>query len=164
MSSSRRGLYAPHLPTLRAIIEELGVPELKEIARQPGVSAVYRLTVFHHDGRARDTVSTLVHRPTQPNRLETVVRLMFDGKPLVHNVTLAHYEHFVGVLNTVRFDVLADQPDLPPYGADLWLLERAAGSFTRSVVLAPALATGAYAQLVAAVRADLSEALREVRA
>lgn len=163
MTRYDRGLYAPHLPTLRAIIDALRLPELKDIARQPGVSGAYRLTMFHHDGRARDTVSTLIHSPMGGNRLETVVRLMFDGKPLVHNIPLARYEHFVGVLSTVRFDALRDQPDLPPYGVDLWLLERAAGSFLNSVVLAPDRADGSYATLVAAVRADLPEALREVR-
>lgn len=163
MTRFDRSLYAPHLPTLRAIIDDLQVPDLKDIARQPGVSGVYRLTVFHHDGRARDTVSTLIHRPSSGNRLETVVRLMFGGKPLVYNVSPARYEHFVGVLSSVRFDALRDQPDLPPYGVDLWLLERAAGSFVKSVVLAPERADGDYAALVSAIRADLPEALREVR-
>ena len=89
--------------------------------------------------------------------------MMFGGKPLVYNVTTQRYEHFVATLNAVRFDQLDDQPALPPYGADLWLLERAAGSFTKSVVLAPDRAEGTHATLVAAVRADLPEALREVR-
>ena len=160
---TNRGLLAPHAPTLRAIIESVGVESLSALMKQPGVSAVYRLTVYHHDGRAHDTVSTLTHSPVRGNRLETIVRLMFGGKPLVHNVTPQRYEHFVATLNAVRFDQLDDQPGLPPYGADLWLLERAAGSYTKSVVLAPERAEGVYATLVAAVRADLPEALREVR-
>ena len=160
---SDRGLLASHAPTLRAIIESVGVASLGDIVKQPGVIAVYRLTVYHHDGRAHDTVSTLTHSLTRGNRLETVVRLMFGGKPLVHNVTPRRYEHFVNTLNAVRFDQLRDQPDLPPYGADLWLLERAAGSFNKSVVLAPARAEGVYAALCEAIRADLPEALRELR-
>lgn len=163
MSNRDRGLLASHAPVLRAIIESIGVEPLAEIVKRPGVSGVYRLTVFHHDGRARDTVSTLIHRPTGGNRLETVVRLMFDGKPLVHSVTSQRFEHFVSVLSQVGFDHLDDQPDLPPYGADMWLLERAAGSFSKSVVLAPERADGLYATLVAAIHADLPEARREVR-
>jgi hypothetical protein len=158
-----RGLLAPHAPTLRAIIESVGVAALADIIRQPGVSAVYRLTVYHHDGRARDTVSTLIHAPVSGSRLETVVRLMFGGKPLVYNVLPRRYEHFVNRLNAANFDQLGDQPSLPPYGADLWLLERAAGSFNKSLILAPDRAEGVYASLVAAVRDHLPEALREVR-
>jgi hypothetical protein len=46
---------------------------------------------------------------------------------------------------------------------DLWLLERAAGSFNHSVVIAPALAQGAYNTLAACVKTYIPEALREVR-
>lgn len=163
MTSYDRGVSTSHYASMRALIEAMGVTPLADLIKRPGVSGVYRLTVFHHDGRAHDTVSTLVHGGTLGNRLETVVRLMFDGKPLVHQVTPRHFEQLVAALNKTGFDHLPDQPDIPPYGVDVWLLERAAGSFTRSVVLAPQGADGLYATLVAAIRANLPEALREVR-
>lgn len=60
------------------------------------------------------------------------------------------------------FDRLRDQPGLPLHGVDLWLLERAAGTFVHSVIVAPQTAAGQHAALVAAVRERLPEALREV--
>lgn len=158
-----RGLLAPHAPTLRAIIEHAGVEPLADIAARPGVRAVYRLTAHYHDGRARDSVSTLVYRTGRGVQLETVIRVTFGGKPLVHPIPLGRYERLVAALHAVRFDDLADQPGLPPYGADLWLLERAAGSFSKSLILAPDRAEGAHLALVNALRTDLPEALREVR-
>jgi hypothetical protein len=152
-----------HYAAMRALIEAIGVAPLADLIRRPGISGVYRLTVFHHDGRARDTVSTLFHGAAIGNQLETVVRLMFDGKPLVRQVLPQRFDHFVAALNKAGFDHLPDQPDIPPYGVDVWLLERAAGSFTKSVVLAPQRADGVYATLVAAIQTDLPDALREVR-
>src|SRR5690606_773492 len=129
-----RGLLAPHAPTLRAIIESAGVEQLPEICVRPGVRAVYRLTVYHHDGRARDSVSTLIYRTGREVQLETVFLERFGGKPLVYSIPLDRYERLVARLNAIHFDQLADQPDLPLYGADLWLVERAAGSFTKSLI------------------------------
>jgi hypothetical protein len=156
-------LFTRHASTLRAIIEGTGVSSLADMVRRPGTRSVYRLTVHHHDGRARDSVATLIDHGQEGVKLEVVFRVTFAGKPLVYPVTTPRYEAFVRAVQSLRFDHLADQADLPPYGADLWLLERAAGSFTRSVVIAPALADGPYAVLVACVKTYLPEALREVR-
>jgi hypothetical protein len=79
-------------------------------------------------------------------------------------VEAVRYEAFINTLDTLRFDRLPDQPGIPSYGADLWLLERAAGSFSTSLMLAPERASGVYASLVALIRARLPEAIREIQA
>jgi len=53
---------------------------------------------------------------------------------------------------------------LPAYNlTDLWLIERAAGTFAHSVILAPELARDEYSKLVNAVKNGLPEALRVVK-
>ncbi len=65
---------------------------------------------------------------------------------------------------SVSFDHLPDQPDLPGYDAtDLWLVERAAGTFAHSVIVAPDLARDQYARLVNAVKHGLPAVLRQVK-
>lgn len=156
-------LLTNHASTLRAIIDSAGVDALPTIMRRPGVRAVYRVTVHYHDGRARDTVATLVYSAADGARLEIVFRVTFAGKPLVHPITPARYEAWTAALGALNIDRLPDQRNLPTYGADLWLVERAAGSFLKSVIIAPALADGAHAALVHAVRTHLPDALREVQ-
>jgi hypothetical protein len=158
-----RSLQAPHAPTLRAIIENTGVPSLLALTRRPGVRDVYRVTAHYHDGRARDSVATLVDHRMEGAHLETAFRVTFSGKPLLYPIPNARYAAFGQTLHELRFDQLKDQPDLPLYGVDLWLIERAAGSYLRGIIVAPELASGVYTSLVCAVRAHLPEALREVR-
>jgi hypothetical protein len=147
---------------LFAIADQLALPILKHLARGAGVKALYRLTVRYHDRRAADSVATLTARQVGPPLLEVHYRGLFEQKPLAFKVDAARYEAFTQTLQDLRFDTLTDQPAIPSYGTDLWLLERAAGSFSTSVVIAPALATGLYASLVALIRARLPETIREI--
>jgi hypothetical protein len=147
---------------LRSIGDQINLTPLQKVALQPGISAVYRLTVRYHDRRARESVATL-RRWRDQITLEIVYRGRFDHKPLALNVLQAQYEAFVAALHKLRFDQLNDQPNLPTYGVDLWLLERAAGSFTKSLILAPELARDVHAALVETVRTHLPEMLREVK-
>lgn len=158
-----RSLYSSQATTLRAIIDSTGAAPLLQLARLPGVRNVYRITVHHHDGRARDSVATLIDHKVEGARLEIAYRVTFGGKPLHHPIPPARYEAFIEAMNGIRFDHLKDPPALPPYGADLWLIERAAGTFSNGVIVAPDTADGAHASLVCAVRAHLPDVLREVR-
>ena len=148
---------------MRAIVEAVGVESLPEIARRPGVRAVYRVAVHHHDGRARDAVGTLSVHATEGARLDVVYRVTFGEKALVHRIAPVQLAAFTRVLQLVTFDRLDDQPSLPPYGVDLWMIERAAGSFSRSVILAPDVTEYPYIALADAVRQNLPQILREVR-
>ena len=87
----------------------------------------------------------------------------FGHKPLVYPVTLERYNGFVQALHTLGFDQMKDQPNLSTFEVDLWLIERAAGTYVKNLILSPQRAEGAYAQLIGAVQKYLPEALREVR-
>ncbi len=151
-----------HAPALRAIAESLALDSVAQIARQPGVQAVYRITVLIHDGRASSAATTM-KRVGQGVILELAYQRALDGTRLVRTLPIARYERFVCALSELDFDHLPDQPDLPDRPtADLWMVERAAGSFRRAVIVAPALAQGRHLRLVDAVRTYLPEALREL--
>lgn len=157
-----RNLYAPHGPVLRGLIDAVGVPPLLALARRPGVRELFRVAVHHHDGRVRDSVATLIDNHLDGVRLENVYRVTFHEKALVYRIPSDRYTRFLDAVRGVNFDQLHDQPDLPPYGADLWLVERAAGTYVHDVIVAPALADGPHWTLVSAIRMYVPEALREV--
>jgi hypothetical protein len=161
-----------HLPVrhsihaLREIAEQTGLKPLSQIAGQPGVQAVYRVTVCYGDGRAPDSVATLVQQRATDPELAVVYQGLFDHRPLTHPIDSRRYQAWVLALQKARFDRLADQPNIPFYGIDLWLVERAAGSFLKGVIIAPQVASDAaessYTTVVRAVETYLPEALRQV--
>ena len=51
---------------------------------------------------------------------------------------------------------------MPYFGVDLWLVERASGSFYHDVVMAPDSARGFYRELALSLRQHLKEALRPI--
>jgi hypothetical protein len=151
-------------PLLRAIADQLGLPPVAEVARRPGVSEIYRVTVQYFDGRACNSVATLLGTSSAEIMLEIAYQRALARKPLAHHIDRASYAEFVKAVKGLRFDHMPDQPDLPTYNStDLWLIERAAGTFAHSVILAPELAGGEYSRLANAVKNGLPQALRIVK-
>ena len=155
------GLTDYHLPMLLRIAERIGLPTTAQMARRPGVQVVYRVTAHYHDGRACDSVATLLKSVADGITLEVHFQNALEGKPLTPEIPPSRYDDFVQALQNIGFDHMTDQPNLP--NADLWLVERAVGTFTHSVVVAPDSATDHYARLVNSVKNGLPEALRQVR-
>lgn len=158
-----RSLFSNHASTLRGIIEATGVASLREIVAKPGVRGVYRVTVYHGDGDARDTVTTLVDRRGMAGQIEVVFRVTFGEQPILHSISEARIEAWVHGLQALHFDKMSDQPNLPLYGADLWMIERMAGSFYKGVIVSPDVADAEWLALCGMVRMRLPEALREIR-
>lgn len=151
-------------PLLRAVADGCALPSVSEIAWRAGVQDVYRITIHYFDGRACDSASTLCHSAAKGIVLETVYQRALLLKPLTHRIDAARYDTFVKAVMNLGFDHLYDQPNLPEYDAtDLWLIERAAGTFSHSVILAPDLARDAYGRLANAVKHGLPEVLRIVK-
>ncbi len=145
---------------LRGIGEQVGVSPLAQIAREPGMKATYRLTIRYHDRRSSDSVATL--RWSNEAVLSVVYRGLFGHRPVIFGIERERYENFAQEMTKLGFDRLGDQPNIPPHGADLWLLERASGSFYKSVVIAPELTGSVYARMVFEVHRILPEAIRAV--
>lgn len=152
-----------HASVLRAVAERLRLEPVAQIARQPGIQAVYRITLLYAGLRALPAVATVRQSPLDGARLW----LQFEGAltkhPLTYRLPPVRWDAFTRALQAAGFDRLRDQPDLPAVDvADVWLVERAAGAFAHNILLAPASAQAGYADIVAAVRGYLPEALREI--
>ncbi len=145
---------------MRALAQRLGLPPIKQAVLAPGVSAVLRLTIYYHNQRAVDSIATLCHSRIDGTSLAVTYRGAFKHQPIRHQIPAERFETLAQGLASLRFDRLRDQPGMPPYGLDFWMLERAAASFSHSVILAPGTAEDAYAELVALLREHLPEALR----
>lgn len=153
-----------HSPLLRGIAEQLQLPSVRELARQPGSHEIYRITIHYFDGRACNSVSTLRRVPPGNFVLETAYQRALGNKSLAHTIERERYADFVKALNSLNFDHMGDQSNLPGYNStDLWMVERAAGTFSHSVILAPDLARDSFARLANAVKNGLPEVLRMVK-
>src|SRR4051812_26212281 len=145
---------------LTTIVEQMKLASLEKLALQPGVRAVYRLTIRYHDRRAYDSVATVIRTGSVGANLEVVFRGRFEQKPLRFPVTQVDYEGLVAGFQKVNFDKLGDQPKLLSYGQDLWMWERAAGTFHKSVLLSPEAAEGVYWELVRLTWTHVGEAVK----
>jgi hypothetical protein len=150
---------------LRFIAVRLAVPELESAARQPGVVEALRLTIQYHDGRHPDQIATLtkMSHPGEPVRLSVHYRRANDqALVLDYAIDAERFVAFNAALRKLGFDKLDDLPDIPWYGADLWLVERAAGSFHHDLIIAPDSASGTHAEIVKLIRENLREAGRAI--
>lgn len=149
---------------LRTIAARLILPPVRHITREPGVQAVYRVTIDYFDPSIPDSVATLIQRS---NPAEMVLNIVYEGalsqKPLVHHLQTDRFQALTIALQTLHFDTLSDQPNIPFYSTDIWLIERAAGSFVKSLITAPSLAQPPHRDLVEAIRTHLPEAVRQIR-
>ncbi len=152
------------VPLLRAVIDACQLPPVSEVARAPDIQDVYRITIHLFDRRACDSVSTLRCSMTEGVVLETVYQRALLLKPITHRIDGERYETFVKAVKNLGFDRMHDQPDLPDYDAtDLWLIERAAGTFGHNLIVAPDLARNEFARLANAIKNGLPEVLRQVK-
>lgn len=145
-----------------SIGEQLGLKPLPEVARLPGMQAAFRLTIRYHDQRTCDSAATVQKMRPPGARLEVIHRGLFGQKPLNFTIEQPRYEAFAASLRQLSFDAMPDQADIPAHDVDLWMLERAAGSFHKRVIFVPQQIGSAYARLVQAVETSLSEALRVI--
>jgi hypothetical protein len=148
--------------TLRLIAERLKLDEMRQEARKPGVGEAFRITIYHHDGHAPNSVATLRRLPGGNCKLNVSYDTLGKNRTYDFSVPLERHQKLLAALRLNKFDEMDDEPDLPYYGVDLWLVERSSGSFHHDVVLSPESARGHYRELVVAVRTYLPEAVREI--
>jgi hypothetical protein len=156
-------LLRPQSAPLRFIAVRLNVPELERLVRQAGVGEALRVTVQYHDGRHPDQIATLTKPLVGLATLNVVYRR--TGNPpmrLDYQIETERMQQLTAALRRINFDKLDDAPDIPWFGADLWLVERAAGSFHHDVIIAPSNATGIHADLVELIQNGLRESVRAI--
>lgn len=154
MSLSRRA------DPIRLIAARLGQGELQKITSNPSINEAVRVSIHYHDGRAPNSVATLQRGHGDNCQLH----LAYDKSPrmakLTLNIPLSRYQELLMALRRARFDRLDDDEDLPYFGVDLWLIERAAGSFYHDIVVCPTSAKGHHREIILALRQFLPEAVR----
>jgi hypothetical protein len=149
--------------SLHVIAERLGLQMLRQAATRPGVNEALRLTIHYPDGSLPGSVATLERGLGADCRL----RLMYDrhddrGEPYQYEfrIPLERYHKLLTGLRLSRFEMLDDAFDAPPAGVDVWLVERAAGSYLHDIVLSPGNATGHHREVVLALKTHLPESVR----
>ena len=149
---------------LRLVAMRLNMPELEKVARQPGIVEAFRLTIQYHDGRHPDQIATLTRLQSGLSaHLEVHYRRANDQTlVLAHTVEVDRFQGLLTALRKLDFDRLDDPADMPWHGADLWLVERGAGTFHHDFMLAPDSATGVHAEVVRLIREKLREAVRAI--
>jgi hypothetical protein len=150
---------------LRYLAVRMQIPDLGAIARSPGVSEAYRVTIAYHDGRHPDQVATLKFIQGAGTTAELTVQYRrATDKPFVltPHVPLPRCREFAAALRALQFDSLDDMLEIPWHGVDLWLVERASGTFFHDVVIAPDRAEGPHLGIVTAIRELLREATRAI--
>lgn len=147
---------------LKEIAENAGLKSVPELVKQPGIRTVHRVTIQYYDRRAVESVVT-VKRMAQSIIIERVHPGCFGGKVFTRQMMTEDYGQFTAVIGGKAFDLLHDQETIPLYGVDLCLVERASGTFTKSVVFSLKETPAPYDRLLETIKRYLPEALREVR-
>ena len=147
---------------IRLVALRLRQDELRNVTQQPGVNEAFRVTIQYHDARHPNQVATLTRGHGGSAALHVIYDKPNKSVHFDYSVPFDRYRALLTTLRQVRFDTLDDQPDVPYVGVDLWLVERASGSFYHDVVLAPERARGPYHELIVAIDAQLKEALRAI--
>jgi hypothetical protein len=146
---------------IRLVAVRLGQGELKDITQKPGIHEALRVSVYYHDGRAPNSVATLMRSLSATCRLQ--VAYDKTPNPVYFDLTVPSqkYQALLLDLRRTRFDKLDDQPDVPFFGVDLWLVERIAGSFYHDIVLCPSSAESNYREVMLSIRMHIPESVRQ---
>jgi hypothetical protein len=147
---------------IRLIALRLRQDELRNVVQQPGTNEAFRVTIQYDKTDHPNQVATL----TRGHGGTCELKVVYDkpGKEVYFAYAVAHdrYKALLAALRRLKFDAMDDQPDVPFFGVDMWLVERASGSFYHDVVLSPESARGFYRELILALREHLKEALRAI--
>lgn len=153
-------LMRPQSASLRFIAVRMQIAELPQVVKQPGIGEGFRVTVQYHDARHPNQIATVTKIQGSDAQLTVVYRRADDRLLLFeYPLTAMQFQGLTGALRQIKFDTL-DDALTPSYGADIWLLERAAGSFYHDLLLAPAHAQGIYAELTQVINTYIPLGLR----
>ncbi len=148
---------------LMDIAERAGMASVKQIAKRPGVQSVYRATAHPASREFADVVVTTAVSLVDDLIAEAVYVGCFGNRPIIRKIDQNFYREFAIALTALGFDHLNDDPSTTSFGANLIMLERASGTYYRSVVLRRSTQVEPYSRIVNALRAFLPETLREMK-
>lgn len=147
---------------IRLIALRLKQDELRNLTQQPGINETFRVTIQYHSTDHPNQVGTLIRGHGGNCTLKVVYDKPGKDVYFTYPVEGERFQKLVMALRRARFDNMDDQPDVPFFDVDLWLVERASGSFYHDVVLSPESSRGFYRELVLAIREYMKEAVRPI--
>lgn len=148
--------------SLYEVADNLGVPNIKDIAKQVGVISVVRITAYYSERKARHSVATLVQRHQDQRVMNVVYEGFYHHKPVMLSVSRDSLENVLNALQQAKFDKLYDQPLVSYKDHILWLIQRASGIYLHGIIVSPDIPQMPYSLIVNAIDAYLPESVREV--
>lgn len=140
----------------------LGLPDLAQAAREPGVMSVLEISAYYAERRVRHSVARIFEYQLGEIELQVAYEgVRLQAAPRI-SVDSARMDKVNAVLLALKFGTLGHQPNLSYDERSLWLIRQAAGSHIHSVMVAPDRPELPYATLVNAIDDWLPEAIREV--
>jgi hypothetical protein len=148
--------------SLYEVADNLGVPHIKDIAKQPGVISVLQITAYYPERKARHSVATLIERHQDNREMTIVYEGFFSHQPMTLSVSRDNLNNVLNALQRARFDKLYDPSTISYKDQILWLIQRASGIYTHGLIVSPDTPQMPYSLIVNAIDAYLPEAIREV--
>ncbi|MEO1164948.1 MAG: hypothetical protein AAFV98_14265 [Chloroflexota bacterium] len=149
---------------INTIQKQAQITPLRAFASQAAVQVVFRFTVYYVDGRAYNSVATLVQQANQDAlSLETTFVGFCAGRPITRHISRTDFQTFMRVIQKSNFDTMYFPEDKLLHTATIWQVERATGQFYHSVVLNPHCHDKPYCVVVNAIDSYLPDAVREMR-
>lgn len=146
---------------LRGVATALRLPPVRQLALEPAIREVFRVTVQYSGGRFSPVVTTVLRR-VNTFESQTVYAVLFQSVPLVRNLTLDDYESFAAAVRALGFDRLPDDVSALNINADLWFIERAAASFSKSLLINASQPQNPYAQVITCFTRFVPELTRQI--
>lgn len=141
---------------------DMGLADLSAVTRGAGVMSALQVSAYYVERRIRHSVARVIEYQLG----EIQMQLVFEGvnrhQPLLSSVSRARFEQLATALRQAKFDKLEDQAGLSYADRSLWLIQRAAGSFSHGIIVSPAKPELPYSSIVNAIDEYLPSAIREV--
>jgi len=146
---------------LRGVASALRLPSVRQLALEPAIREVFRVTVQYSGGHFSPVVTTVLRR-VSTFESQTVYAVLFHSVPLMRSLSLDEYESFASAVRALGFDRLPDDVGALDINADLWFIERAAASFSKSLLINASQPQPPYAQVIDCFTRLVPEVKRQI--
>lgn len=144
------------------VADDLGFENLDRVARRAGVMSVLQVTAYYFGRRVRHSVARVIEYQLGDVELLLVYEGFNRHQPLRLNVPKDRLEKLLWALRQAKFDTLSDQDGLSFTDRSLWLIQRAAGTYSHGLIVSPDNPQMPWSSIVNAIDDYLPRAIREV--
>ena len=141
---------------------DLGMADLPSVTRAAGVMSVLQVSAYYVERRIRHSVARVIEYQLGEVRMQLIFEGVNRHRPLELTVSRDRFKSLAQTLNQAQFDKLDDQAGLSYADRSLWLIQRAAGTYSHGIIVSPSKPELPYSSIVNAIDAYLPAAIREV--